>query len=66
MIQKSTFELVRKKYKQAQTEKFKEAEKERKQLSVPDDDDDVEPPPPPEKSNKQFNKQRKLFNSEII
>jgi hypothetical protein len=30
MTQKSTFELVREKYKQAQTEKIKEAEKERK------------------------------------
>jgi len=37
MVQKSTFELVREKYKQSQAEKFKEAEKERKALIDPED-----------------------------
>jgi hypothetical protein len=39
-------EILRKKYKQAETEKIKEMEKERKELTDPVESDlDLEPPP---------------------
>ena len=48
MIQKSMFELVRKKYKKAQAEKIKEMEKEQEEITDPENLES-EPPPPREK-----------------
>jgi hypothetical protein len=53
MVQKSTFELVREKYKQAQAEKFKEVEKEQKALLDPEDIESEPEPPPREKERQQ-------------
>ena len=59
MLQKSTFELVREKYKQAQTERNKELEKARKKLADSDEDLESELEPPPHEKTQQTVKEAK-------
>jgi len=63
MVQKSTFELIREKYKQAQTEKFKEVEKERKALIGPEDVESEPEPEPPRKKRLQTVQEAKKKHS---
>ena len=65
MVQKSTFELVCEKYKQAQAEELKETKKEEKKLTHPEDLES-EPPPPSEKNSKPLWKLKKKYSLEKI
>ena len=62
--QKSSLEIVRKKYKQTRAEKFKVSEKERKALTDRENvESESEIPPTPEKKNsKLLKKLRKPFS----
>jgi len=66
MVQKSTFELVRENYKQAEAEKFKEVEKERKALIDTEDvQSEPEPPPREKKGSKPLKKQKEGKTSQL-